>query len=168
MSAANQLLNPRQTAQKVTRMAYEICEQNLEESNVIVAGIFDEGYRLAQMLVEQLRAIAPFTVELLQVKLDKTAATQPNVLLDNSSISFENQAVVLVDDVLNSGRTLTYALAPFLAKGCKKLQVAVLVERSHRTFPIRADFVGYALATTIQEHISVQLSEAESVGVYLG
>lgn len=167
MSAENQLLNPRQTAQKVKRMAYEICEQNLQESNVIIAGIFDEGYCLAQMLEEQLRVIAPFAVALLQVKLDKTAATQPIVSIDKQEVNFENQVVVLVDDVLNSGKTLTYALAPFVAKGCKKIQVAVLVERSHRTFPIRADYVGYALATTIQERVLVQLGEQDAIGVYL-
>jgi pyrimidine operon attenuation protein/uracil phosphoribosyltransferase len=167
MTNPNLLLDPRQTLQKIKRIAYEICEHNLAEQSIVLAGIYDEGYFLAKMLETELQAIAPFQVVLLKITLDKTAQTQPQVTLDQPALDFNDKVVIICDDVLNSGRTLMYATQPFVAQHCKKLQIAVLVERSHRRFPIRADYVGYALATTLQEHVTVNLHTPYSMGAYL-
>jgi pyrimidine operon attenuation protein/uracil phosphoribosyltransferase len=78
-----------------------------------------------------------------------------------------NKVIVLLDDVLNTGRTLAYSLKPFLNVEIKKLHTAVLVDRNHKQFPIAADYIGYALSTTIQEHIEVVLEDNERFGVYL-
>jgi pyrimidine operon attenuation protein/uracil phosphoribosyltransferase len=74
--------------------------------------------------------------------------------------------VVLVDDVLNTGRTLIYAMVPFLAAKVKSIQVAVLVDRNHHSFPVNADYKGISLQTTLQEHVTVVM-EKRKISVYL-
>lgn len=169
------ILDQKQVLQKIKRIAYEIYESNADEEEIILAGIYDKGYRFGQLLFEQLEAISPSCVTLLRVDLEKFSPVQSEVSLsieDKSgfgSIPLEflrNKSIVLLDDVLNTGRTLAHSLQPFLQISVKKLQVAVIVDRSHKTFPVSADFVGYALATTLQEHIEVVL-EDEKLGVYL-
>lgn len=163
----NQILNKKQVLQKVRRIAFEIYEQNFEEQTVIIAGIQDMGFNFADLLSKALQEISPLEVKLVSVELDKFAPLQSEVKLDIESASLQDTVVILVDDVLNTGRTLAYSLKPFLNISIKKLQVAVLVDRSHKTFPIAADFVGYSLSTTINEHIHVNLVNEEAFGVYL-
>jgi pyrimidine operon attenuation protein/uracil phosphoribosyltransferase len=163
-----QILSSLQTNQKIRRIAFEIYEQNFEETGIIIAGIDGEGYKVASRLVSELKAIAPLEVTLLKLCFDKGLMSQSPILFDNQSVEIEDKVVVVVDDVLNTGRTLAFSLNPFLKVKMKKVQVAVLVDRSHHLFPIHADYVGYSLSTTLSEHIQVVLSGAEEeVGVYL-
>lgn len=163
-----QILSSLQTNQKIRRIAFEIYEQNFEESGLIIAGIDGEGYEVASRLVAELKEIAPLEVTLLKLCFDKGLMSQSPILFDNPLVEIEGKVVVVVDDVLNTGRTLAFSLDPFLKVKMKKVQVAVLVDRSHHLFPIHADYVGYSLSTTISEHIKVVLSGAEAeVGVYL-
>ena len=163
----NQILNKKQVLQKVRRIAFEIYEQNFEEQEVIIAGIHDMGFTFATLLSNTLKEISPLEVKLVAITLDKFTPLQSEVKLDTSLDSLQNKVVILVDDVLNTGRTLAYSLKPFLNVSIKKLQVAVLVDRNHKTFPIAADFIGYSLSTTINEHIHVDLSNQNAFGVYL-
>jgi len=160
------ILDQAQVAQKIKRIAYEIYENNADEQDITLAGIYDKGYRFAQLLQTQLQAISPLRVQLVRVDLAKFAPVQGRVMLDCDIASLAGKSIVLLDDVLNTGRTLAHSLKPFLSVATKKIQVAVIVDRSHRLFPIAADFVGYALSTTLQEHIEVRL-ENEETGVYL-
>jgi pyrimidine operon attenuation protein/uracil phosphoribosyltransferase len=127
-----------------------------------------EGHQLATLLAEQLRAISPLQVHLVALQFEKTLPHQSAIHLSDPTLSIANQNVVIVDDVLNTGRTLAFALAPFLAVPIRKLQVAVLVNRGHRLYPVSADFVGYSLSTTFDDHIQVRLgAEHEQQGVFL-
>lgn len=162
----NQILNKKQILQKIRRIAYEIYEQNFEETTLVVAGIHDMGFTFAKMLSATIQEISPIKAELVSVQLDKASPLQSEVILDVALEELNNKVVIVVDDVLNTGRTLVYSLKPFLNCSIKKLQVAVLVDRSHKSFPIAADFIGYSLSTTINEHIHVELSE-HNFGVYL-
>ncbi|MEM6297307.1 MAG: phosphoribosyltransferase family protein [Bacteroidota bacterium] len=161
-----QLLNHQEIKQKVLRMAYEIYEQNFEAEKLYLIGVRDTGYILAELLCEELRKIVPFPVELRAISLDKQRPTQSRVNLEGELDEFKNQRLVLVDDVLNTGRTLAYSFKPFLEIPIQRLQTAVLVNREHHSFPIAADFSGYELSTTLQEHIEVKL-EGEDFGVFL-
>lgn len=161
-----QILSSLQTNQKIRRIAFEIYEQNFEESNIILAGIEGQGYEFAKRLAQELKEISPLTVQLIQLLFDKNIHYQSPVLFDKET-NVENQVVVVVDDVLNTGRTLAFALEPFLKVRMKKVQVAVVVDRSHHLFPVHADYVGYALSTTISEHVEVVLSREGEEGVYL-
>ena len=161
-----QILSSLQTNQKIRRIAFEIYEQNFEESGIILAGIDGQGYEFAKRLSQELKEISPLNVQLIQLLFDKNIHHQIPVLFDKET-NIENQVVVVVDDVLNTGRTLAFALEPFLKVRMKKVQVAVVVDRSHHLFPVHADYVGYALSTTISEHVEVVLNREEEDGVYL-
>ncbi len=160
------ILDHQQTMQKIRRIAFEIYEQNFQEEEIIFAGIYDRGYEFAKLLQEELEAISPIKTKLVQVSVDKSSPMQSDIDLDISSEELQGKTVIITDDVLNSGRTLAYSLKPFLKCALNRLQIAVIVERSYRQFPVAADYVGYALSTTVQEHIQVTLDE-ENSSVYL-
>jgi len=167
MATPTLILDRKQVLQKIKRIAYEIYENNANEQEVVLAGIYDRGYRFAQLLQEQLQAISPLKVYLVRVDLEKFSAIQSDVKLDCETAFLENKSIILLDDVLNTGRTLAHSLKPFLQIPVKKIRVGVIVNRSHTLFPIAADYVGYALSTTIQEHIEVVLDDTGQLGVYL-
>ncbi len=166
MAKENLILDNNQVLQKIKRIAYQIYEHNFQEETMIIAGVDDKGYDLAQMIGDQLQKISTIKTTLVRITVDKTAKLQGEVKLDCSPSIFEGKCIVLVDDVLNSGRTLAYCLKPFLNTSVKKIETAVLVNRSHKLFPISADYNGYELSTTLKEHIEVRLSE-DDMGVYL-
>lgn len=160
------ILNRKQIQQKITRMAYQIWEDNLDETELVIAGIIDCGYTLAERLQKELQRISGIKVVLMRISLDKDSSH----LQANTDVPIESCAdkvVILTDDVLNSGRTLAYGLGVFLDIPLKKLRTAVLVNRSHRKFPVSPDFTGLDLATVIKEHVDVLLSDAEDDAVYL-
>jgi pyrimidine operon attenuation protein / uracil phosphoribosyltransferase len=153
-----EVLNHKQVGQKITRMAFEIYERNLHASGgMVVAGISGMGTILAHLLATELQKISPLQVEEVEVLLDKQAVTATDVQL-SSPIALKGKTIVLVDDVLNTGKTLVYALKPFLEHDVEKIEIAVLVNRSHGLFPVKPDYTGFELATTYNEHIRVDFS----------
>jgi len=161
------ILDKTQIQQKITRMAYQIWEDNLEESTIVVAGIAESGYILAERLKKEIESISGIEVMLMKIELDKFIShlqAETDIQINECA----NKVVILVDDVLNSGRTLAYGLGVFLDIPLKKLRTAVLVNRSHRIFPVTPDFTGLELATVIKEHVDVLLnSNQEEDAVYL-
>ncbi|WP_367915279.1 phosphoribosyltransferase family protein [Leadbetterella sp. DM7] len=161
------LLTREKTLQKAKRIAYQILENNTSENEVVVAGIGGEGYVLAGIIVNFLQEISGLKVTIARLSFDKTAGSQPDITIESEVDTFRNKSVVIVDDVLNSGKTLAFCLRPFLSIPLRKLQVAVMVDRNHPLYPIKADFVGYSLSTTLSDHVRVILSDEENAGVYL-
>lgn len=161
------VLNSRQIQQKIDRIAYQIVEDNIEETEIVLAGLQFRGFRLAGRLKTILDKIAPFKVTLISIDLDKFSTSL------NASVSVEveecsNKVVVLVDDVLNTGKALAYAFGIFLDIPLKKIRTVVLVDRNHKSFPIATDFSGLALSTILKEHVEVVLDEnGEEDAVYL-
>lgn len=161
------ILNPEQIRQKIRRIAFQIYENNFDEPAVLLAGIAGEGYVLAEALARELTSIAPFVVNLLQLDFDKSQLSQPAVQVNRPAADYTNTAVIVVDDVLYTGRTLAFSLQPFLSVPVHKLQVAVLVDRNHPRYPVAADYKGYELSTTLTEFVDVVLSDEKRMGVYL-
>jgi len=161
------ILNAEQIRQKIRRIAFQIYENNFEEPALLLAGISGEGYVLAQALARELQTIAPFSVDLIQLDLDKAQKAQPPVRPDRTMGDYTDTVVIVVDDVLYTGRTLAFSLQPFLSVPVRKLQVAVLIDRNHPRYPVAADYKGYELSTTLTEHVDVVLSEENRMGVYL-
>lgn len=162
------ILTAEQSKKKIERLAYEIFEQNFDEKELVVAGIFDKGYVLAKSLVKHLQKFDNnLKINLVKVSLDKFSPTQSDIELDITYEKIKNKSIVLVDDVLNSGRTLAYSLRPFLKSDIKKISIAVLIDRGHKYFPVSADFVGYSLSTTLKEHIEVTIDGENISEVYL-
>lgn len=156
------VLNTVQIQQKIRRMAFEVYENNAKEKLLILAGIEGQGHAFAKILAKEIKAIAGIEVHVVKVSVDKLAETQSEIAIDATS-SFKKKVVILVDDVLNSGRTLAYAMKPFLETGVKKMEVAVLVNRSHTLFPIMPTYTGYELSTTLTDHVEVKLGKDASV-----
>jgi pyrimidine operon attenuation protein/uracil phosphoribosyltransferase len=154
----SEVLNHKQVGQKITRMAFEIYERNLHSSGVVFAGITGMGMNLANLLAAELRSISPMKVEVIEVILDKSAVSKSEIELSQNP-ELSNKTIILVDDVLNTGKTLVYAMKPFLDQEIQKMEIAVLVNRSHGFFPVRPDYTGYELATTFSEHIRVDFSD---------
>lgn len=159
------ILDERQVQQKIKRMAFEIFEHNFNEKSIIVAGIEGQGYILAKLLVKQVQAISPLEVNLVKISVNKLAPSQHEITLDCDVKTLKKKCIVLVDDVLNTGRTFAYGMKPFLDVEVKKIETAVLVNRSHTLFPIYPQYTGYALATTIKDHVEVNL--VKDIAVYL-
>ncbi len=166
MSEKNIILDKKETLQKIKRIAYEIYERNYQEQEIVIAGIYDKGYFFAELLVKELKQICPLKISLIKITLDKSAKSQCAVQLDADINSLKDKVVIVTDDVLNTGRTLVYSLQPFLTIPLKKLQTAVVINRSHNNFPVSPDYIGYSIATTLKEHIDVVFEE-EQFGVYM-
>lgn len=168
MEGKNQILNAEQTLQKIKRIAHEIYERNFREKEIVFAGIDEMGYVFAQLLQRNFDEISTsIKTRLVKVSLDKTAPLQSEITFDVPSKELAKKVIILTDDVLNTGRTLAYSLKPFLNNEIKKLETAVVVDRGHTSFPISANYIGYALSTTLQEHIDVILDDEKNIGVYL-
>lgn len=157
------ILDKRQVQQKIKRIAVEIYEHNFNEKHIVVAGIDGQGYSLAKLLVEQVLRIAPLEVTLVKVSLDKLTPQQSDVTLDCDIKILKKKCIILVDDVLNTGRTFAYGMKPFLDIEVKKIETAVLVNRSHTLFPIYPQYTGYELTTTLKEHVEVNLGKETAV-----
>jgi len=163
VSEKSLVLNSIQVIQKIRRIAYEIYENNFSEKSIVLAGIDGQGYALAKTLAKQLEAISPLGIVLVKVSLDKLAPVQSEVTVDVPTKELKKKCIILIDDVLNTGRTLAYSLKPFTAVEIKKIEVAVLVNRSHTLFPIVPTYSGYKLATTLTDHVEVKLGNEASV-----
>ncbi|WP_421977967.1 phosphoribosyltransferase family protein [Roseivirga seohaensis] len=155
-----QILDKSQIEQKIRRMAYEIYEQNHELKQIVLVGVAENGLKISSMLKKEIESISKISVHVAKLSVEKDAPVQPQVQFSDFP-EIEQFTMVLVDDVMNSGRTMIYALDPFLKMGAKKIQTAVLVNRSHKRFPISVDYKGLELATTIQEHIQVNLTDSD-------
>lgn len=159
------ILNAVQIDQRIRRIAYEIYENNYGVKELILAGICEQGEVLAKLLATILEEISPIKTNVLTINLDKKNPSKPLAEKDFPT-NLTNKVVIMVDDVLNTGKTLAYGLKPFLDQKIKKIEVAVLVNRSHTAFPISPQYTGYELSTTLSEHIVVKMTGKQK-GVYL-
>lgn len=157
------ILTDQQINQKIKRMAFEIYENNFKEKSIVLAGIDGQGYSFAKILGKELESIAQLEVVIAKVTVDKLAPQQSEITVDKESKEYKKKCILLVDDVLNTGRTLAYAMKPFFEEGVKKMEVAVLVNRSNTLFPIMPTYTGYELSTTLKDHVEVILGKKSSV-----
>ena len=158
------ILSKEVVGKKLQRMAYEILENNIDEKEIILAGIRESGSVVAKVIQGMLAEISSIKTELITITLDKKEPTDVSL---SRSIDLNGKVIILVDDVSNSGKTLLYALKPFIEFHPKKIQILVLVERTHTSFPVRPDYVGLSIATTLQEHIFVEVKGEVVIGAYL-
>lgn len=152
----NVILNNDQIQQKIRRIAYQIYESNSTENKVVIAGITGNGFQLALKIKDALEIISPFEIILCEVKIDKKNPLRP-ISTSLPLALLHNLSIVLVDDVLSTGKTLIYGVAHFLQVPLKQLKTAVLINRNHKKYPVKADFKGLSLSTTSQEHISLEI-----------
>jgi pyrimidine operon attenuation protein/uracil phosphoribosyltransferase len=161
------ILDTTQIRQKINRLAFEVYENNFSEKELLVVGIDGNGYEVAMQIYEKLKSISSFKMNLGKIKVNKEKPWEGEPVVDFNEKDFANKTVILVDDVLNSGKTLMYAVKLFLDKPVKKINTVILVDRSHTRFPVKADYVGLTLSTTLQEHIEADFSTKNKEAVYL-
>ncbi len=162
MSEQTLVLTHTQVQQKINRIAYQLYETNFEEEKIFVVGVARRGYVLAERIYAVLKEICDLEIEMVEIRMHKDEPLEHEISLSVELDQLNDKAVVLVDDVLNSGRTLIYAVNHLLQAAPRRLNTVVLVDRRHRRFPIRADFAGLTLSTTLQEHITVDLKSEEN------
>ncbi len=153
------LLNDSELQRKLQRMAVEVYEHNYAEKELVIIGIHSTGFKLAELLANEIASVWGGKIHLTGLRLNKKATQMPAITLENTPASWDGMPCILVDDVLNTGRTLYYAMSYFAPLAIKNLQVAVMIDRSHRTFPVASDFVGYQLSTTLSDHIEITIEE---------
>jgi pyrimidine operon attenuation protein/uracil phosphoribosyltransferase len=167
MNSKTLILNARQIQQRIDRIAYQIYENNYLEKEIIIAGISSNGYLLAERIAKKVSEISEIKVKLAEIVVNKKKPLSEKIKVSLSEKELKNKTVIVVDDVLESGRTMMYGIDPFVKYSVKRLITIVLVDRDHHSFPVKADFVGVSLATTMQEHIDVMLNGGKNDAVYL-
>ncbi len=162
-----QLLDDRKIRQKIRRLAIEILEHNYEEPEIILAGINNRGMAFARLLHAELVAISSQKITLTHLRINPADPLSVEIKIDLPIPYLEEKTIILVDDVANTGRTIFYACKPILDTLPKKVEVAVMVDRTHKSFPVKVDYFGMSLATTLLENIDVQIPENQAFGVFL-
>ena len=158
----NIILNQLQISQKIRRIAYQIYETNSSEKEVILAGIVGNGFVFAEKIEEVLKEISSLKITVCKVIMDKKYPLKP-ITTSIDVEDYKNKSLVLVDDVLSSGTTLIYGIKHFLEVPLKKFKTAVLVNRNHKKYPVKADFKGISLSTSVKEHIQVEFSNNKAI-----
>lgn len=158
----NIILNNQEIEHKITRIAYQIYETFVEEEVIVIAGIAHNGFIFAEKIATALEKISTLKVSLCEVVIDKQNPTSP-ITTSLKKEDYQNKGLVLVDDVLNSGTTLVYGVRHFLDVPLSKFKTAVLVDRNHKKYPVKADFKGISLSTSLLEHVQVVFEENNNV-----
>ena len=161
------ILDARKISQKINRLAIEILENNYRESGIILAGINNNGNRFADLLEAGITKKSPIKITRATIQLSPAAPLSSPITIDLSPAQIRNKVIIIVDDVANTGRTIFYAFEPLMRVRPKKVEVAVLVDRKHKSFPIKVDYVGLSLATTLNENIKVNLKNQNTQSVLL-
>ena len=161
----NKILDYQLIKKKIIRISLQIIEANSTDDEIIIAGIENNGFIIAQKICDELKKISEKKIHLCSIKIDKKNPRK-EITVSLVDEEYKNKSVIIVDDVLNSGATLMYAAKYFLDTKLKKLKTAVLVDRNHKKYPIKADYKGLSLSTSIQNHVEVSIDDNE-INAYL-
>ena len=164
MEQRKQIMTAEVANKKLRRMALQVVEQNYNEAQLILIGIKTSGTVIAEKISQYLKEVFNGEVVILELSMDKK---NPLNISIEPSIDLNDKIIILIDDVANSGRTMLYALKPLLNQLPKKIQTLALVERTHKSFPVDVDYVGFSVSTTLDEHILVEVADGEVMGAWL-
>jgi pyrimidine operon attenuation protein/uracil phosphoribosyltransferase len=154
-----EILSNTEIDQKINRLGHQLLENCFEEKEIFIGGIIGNGAELARRLTNIIKENSDLSVHLFEIQLNKSEPWSEEIKLTAEKQNLKNGFIVLVDDVLNSGKTMQYALTDILDFPTKAIKTVALVDRKHRRFPIKADFVGISLSTTLKERVEVDLSK---------
>lgn len=164
MSKKKQILTEEEISLKLERLAYQIHENNLDQKEIVLAGMQKRGYAIAQVLEKKIATLSKAKIRLISIEIDKRNPIDSSL---SDTTKLDGKAIVVIDDVANSGRTLLYALNPFLNVIAKRIQICVLVDRKHKSYPVCADYTGMQLSTTVEENIVVDIDKGRIKGAYI-
>lgn len=158
----NTILDHTAIEQKINRLAFEILENTFEEPVIFIGGICGNGFRMANALASIIRVNSDQTIQVFEIIVNKEEPWKDPIELSIPDAELKNAYILLVDDVLNSGKTMQYSLIKFLERATKSIKTVALVDRTHRRYPIKADFVGLSLSTTLKERVEVEMNDSNS------
>ena len=161
------ILDHKNIRQKITRLAIEILENNYDEAEIILIGINNRGLQIATLIMEALKQLNAPPITLTRIRLNPAAPLGSEITLEMPVQELDQKTIIIVDDVANTGRTMFYACKPLMEILPKKLETAVLVDRQHKSFPVKVDYVGLSLATTLRENIDVQIQDGGEIAAHL-
>ena len=159
------ILDKEKIQEKIKRISYEIYEENFEDKSILICGIEKNGSIIAKRIIKELESICDINIEFISINLNKKKPLN-TVEIKSSKNNIKNKSIVLIDDVSNTGKTLIYVIKELIKFEPKKINTAVLVNRDHTLFPIKINFIGLSLSTSIKSHIEVKLSNKD-MGAYL-
>ena len=165
MSDVLKILDSNQINQKILRLSWQVFEDNFSEKEIVLVGIGEQGLLIAEQVKFHLNTISKLKTTVFRIDVDRHKPFN-KVSTELTENDYKNKVIILIDDVLHSGKTLTYAFKTFLDTSVKKMTVLVLIDRNHNTFPVKANYVGLSLSTTLKEYIEVVL-KGSNKGVYL-
>ena len=165
MSDVLKILDSNQINQKILRLSWQVFEDNFSEKEIVLVGIGEQGLLIAEQVKFHLNTISRLKTTVFRIDVDRDKPFN-KVSTELTENGYKNKVIILIDDVLHSGKTLTYAFKTFLDTSVKKMAVLVLIDRNHNTFPVKANYVGLSLSTTLKEYIEVVL-KGSNKGVYL-
>ena len=161
----NKILNKEQIEEKIKRISYEIYEENFDDKSIIICGIEKNGSIIAKRVIKELKSICNINIEFINISLNKKNPLN-TVAIKSSKINIKDKSIILIDDVSNTGKTLIYVIKELTKYEPKKINTAVLVNRDHTLFPVKINFIGLSLSTSIKSHIEVKLNN-NNIGAYL-
>jgi len=159
-----QILTEEEIGLKLERLAYQIYENNLDQKEIVLAGMQKRGYAIAEVLEKKIVKLSKAKIRLISINIDKRNPIDSSL---SDTKKLDGKAIVIIDDVANSGRTLLYALNPFLNIIAKRIQICVLVDRKHKSYPVCAGYIGMQLSTTVEEHIKVEIEKGKIKGAWI-
>ena len=160
----NYILSKEVTEKKLHRMALEVAERNSEEKELLLIGIKDNGVVIANTIKNYLKDIFKGEIKVIELSLDKR---KPGKITLSENVDFTDKSILLIDDVANSGKAMLYSLKPLLEAFPKKIETMALVERTHKIFPIKVDYIGFSISTTLDEHIYVEVVGDKVIGAWM-
>jgi len=160
----NYILSKEVTEKKLRRMALEVAERNSEEKQLLLIGIKDNGVVIANTIKNYLKDVFKGEIKVIELSLDKR---KPGKITLSENIDFTDKSILLIDDVANSGKAMLYSLKPLLEAFPKKIETMALVERTHKIFPIKVDYIGFSISTTLDEHIYVEVVADKVIGAWM-
>ncbi|MBM3185194.1 MAG: phosphoribosyltransferase [Bacteroidetes bacterium] len=155
------ILDHRQIDQKITRLGHQILENCFEEQTIFIGGIVGNGAILASKLAEIIQTNSNMEVVYFEIEVNKEEPWSQPIQLSIDQKSLKKGYIILVDDVVNSGKTMQYALMKFLEQATKAIKTVALVDRQHRNYPIKTDFIGLRLSTTLKDRIEIDMKSSE-------
>lgn len=159
----NSILSHAEIQQKITRLAHQVLENCFEEPTVYIGGICGNGIKIAHEIQRIMAANSDQEIVVFEINVDKDEPWKEAISVSIDESLLKNAYIILVDDVLNSGKTMQYSLMKFLERPTKSIKTVALVDRTHRRYPIKADFVGISLSTTLKERVEVELNDTNSM-----
>jgi pyrimidine operon attenuation protein/uracil phosphoribosyltransferase len=160
----NYILSKEVTEKKLRRMALEVAERNSEEKELLLIGIKDNGVVIANTIKNYLKDVFKGEIKVIELSLDKR---KPGKITLSENVDFTDKSILLIDDVANSGKAMLYSLKPLLEAFPKKIETMALVERTHKIFPIKVDYIGFSISTTLDEHIYVEVVGDKVIGAWM-